>query len=69
MKNAEFDEGVDNALKRVAAMDKVDGFKDREVLTILGAIEAGIRSGDKTCLFDAYAMLMDWQIEHQKHSE
>ena len=55
------------ARKRVAAMDAIDGFRDRSVETILAALETGLRSVEnQDCLYDAFVMLLDVQKEQPK---
>ncbi len=59
MTKTEFDHAVMLAGCRVRAMDDVDGFHDRDLRTILFALEAGLRDPDNGSQFDAYYMLKD----------
>ena len=56
---SEFDAKVENAKARVAEMDKVDGFKDRHLRTILFALAAGLQRPETNSHYDAYVMLAD----------
>ena len=53
-----FDEKLNEARKRVHSFDKIEGFKNRHISTIMSALKAGINSRmNEDCLFDAYVML------------
>jgi len=58
-----FRQHLEAAKKRVAEMDEVDGFKDRELATIVQALKTGLRYPDNLevfgCAFDALVMLAD----------
>jgi hypothetical protein len=54
-----FDAKVAEARKNVEALDRIDGFADRDPKTILFALEAGIRNPDSGAQYDAYVMLKD----------
>lgn len=58
MSDEEFERKLKNARKRVAQMDRVDGFKDRQLRTIELALESGIKCSEE-CLFEALVMLKD----------
>lgn len=55
-----WDQQIKAAEKRVADMDKLDGYKDRELATIILALRAGLKcNAAKECAFDALIMLAD----------
>ena len=58
MNEKRFFKKVIAAQKRVESFDKIDGEKDRNLLTILFALEAGLKE-DIDCAFDAYIMLKE----------
>lgn len=47
------------ALKRVAALDAAEGWKDRTPITIHTALDCGCLSGNWEMVFDALVMLED----------
>lgn len=55
----DFEFSVKEAEDRVSSMDGVDGFKDRELRTILLALEAGLKDPRTGAQFDAYVMLKE----------
>lgn len=59
MPEKEFASRVEKARKHVHCMDRIDGFADRYLATILSALEAGIRNPENGAQFDAYVMLRD----------
>jgi len=59
MNNEEFILRVQKARSRVAAMDAMDGAKDRELKTILAAIVWGIKNPQTEAAFEAVVMLED----------
>jgi hypothetical protein len=62
MNDVSYRQELEAAKKRVAEMDKYDGYKDRELTTIVMALKTGLRHKDnKTfeCAFDALVMLAD----------
>ena len=58
-----FEQYLEAAKKRVAEMDKYDGYKDRTLSTIAEALNTGLRHKDNEevfgCAFDALVMLAD----------
>lgn len=54
-----FPQRLQEAEKRVAEMDSVDGWKDRNLTTILAALEAGLKNPISGGHYDAYVMLRD----------
>jgi hypothetical protein len=58
-----FRRNLEAAKKRVDEMDEGDGFKDRELATIVQALKTGLRHPDNLevfgCAFDALVMLAD----------
>ena len=58
-----FEQHLEAAKKRVAEMDEYDGYKDRELETIVQALKTGLRHHDNQevfgCAFDALVMLAD----------
>jgi hypothetical protein len=56
---SEFDLQLLEAKNRVKSMDEADGFKDRDLNTILLALECGIKRPETGAQFDAYVMLLD----------
>ena len=54
-----FEQEVAAARQRVADLDEIDGFADRAMLTILLALEAGLRRPESAAQYDAYVMLQD----------
>ncbi len=54
-----FNDQVKAAERRVATMDEVDGKKERDLRTILLALECGLKSPGTGAHFDAYVMLKD----------
>ena len=63
MSDVSFRQHLEAAKKRVAEMDEVDGFKDRELATIVQGFKTGLMYHDKEevfgCAFDALVMLAD----------
>lgn len=59
MTDKEFAARVDAATERVVNMDHIDGFEDRDLKTILFALEAGLKRPDTFAAFDALVMLRD----------
>ena len=59
MTEKEFDALKKKAIKNVADLDGVDGFKDRYIGTIAAALEAGLRHPETNAAFDALVMLED----------
>lgn len=59
MSDHEFISLVARAELRVAELDKVDGYAERHVDTIMAAIEAGIKCPESGAVFEAYVMLRD----------
>lgn len=57
MTDEEFTAAVDAATKRVASMDEHDGHQACDPLTIMLALEAGLKRPDNGAQFDAYVML------------
>ena len=62
--SAEFDEFYVKAVKNVADLDAVDGHKDRRLLTICAALEAGLRNPLTNAQYDALVMLRE-VAEHE----
>lgn len=54
-----FEANKTKAIANVAALDAVDGFKDRELSTIYFALEAGLKKPETNAQFDALVMLED----------
>jgi hypothetical protein len=65
MKHMEFEYQVAQARKRVAKLDELDGWADREPGTILAALEAGLKNPEDGSHYDAYVMLED-VVKEQK---
>ena len=63
-----FDSEVAEARKRVMSFDEGDGFNDRGLLTILFALEAGLRHPETGAQYDAYVMLRDVACEDKTRS-
>ncbi len=59
MEHQEFQMLLKEAMKRVASLDKADGFRDREPATIRAALQCGILRPETNAQFDALVMLMD----------
>lgn len=59
MTQGEFASKVKKARAFVDSLDKIDGFKDRELGTILAALEGGLKRPEDNSHFDAYVMLDD----------
>jgi hypothetical protein len=59
MTEDEFKSHVTKATSEVHAMDSIDGFQDRELRTILVALEAGLRNPETNAAWDAYVMLAE----------
>ncbi len=59
MTNAEFKQRVIEAERNVRRMDQIDGRPDRELRTVLFALEAGLKNPETGAGFDAYVMLRD----------
>jgi hypothetical protein len=57
--DADFDERVKKAEKTVAFMDQHDGWTDRELPTVLAALECGLKRPETNSHFDAFVMLRD----------
>ena len=55
----DFEKHMDDARKRVAAMDRIDGVCDRHLATICAALEAGLKRPETGAQFDALVMLLD----------
>jgi len=54
-----FDTEMAKARKRVASLDRQDGYKERSLGTIASALEAGLRHPDNGAQYDALVMLGD----------
>jgi hypothetical protein len=54
-----FEENKQRAIRNVASLDDADGYKDRQLRTILFALEAGLRNPETNAQFDALVMLED----------
>ena len=54
-----FESEMAKARTRVAEMDEVDGSKDRKTLTIMLALEAGLKNPESGAQYDALVMLND----------
>ena len=63
-KELTFDIEVKAAQERVAAMDAMDGVKDRQLLTIFLALKAGLQNPGTGAQFDAFVMMGDIVAEH-----
>lgn len=59
MDDAEFDRRVSKSRQFVHELDRMDRYKDRELKTILFALEAGLRGTETDAAFDAYVMLKE----------
>lgn len=59
MTREEFDRAKYEARQRVTGLDAMDGHKDRELSTILSALEAGLLRPETGACFDALVMLED----------
>jgi hypothetical protein len=59
MTQEEFAKKVTEAEAHVRALDAVDGHKDRDLRTILYALQAGIINPSSGAEFDAYVMLKE----------
>lgn len=55
----EFDKLVAKAEADVKRLDAIDGSKDRELKTILFALEAGLKRPETNAHYDAYVMLKE----------
>jgi hypothetical protein len=54
-----FEENKQRAIRNLASLDDADGYKDRQLRTILFALEAGLRNPESNAQFDALVMLED----------
>ncbi len=54
-----FEENVANAVVMISVGDVIDGFKNRELETILAALECGLKRPETLAQFDAYVMLKE----------
>ena len=54
-----FEDRLRQATREVQELDEVDGWPDRELSTILYALEAGLKRPESNCAFHAYVMLLD----------
>lgn len=54
-----FNKRVEKARKDVAAMDKHDGYEERELRTIFLALHCGLQEKNLSAAFDALVMLED----------
>lgn len=61
-----FEKEVLEARKRVMGMDAIDGFKNRHLLTVLAALEAGLKTPSNKCQYDAFVMLQDLVASNRK---
>ena len=52
---------LQDAKKRVAEMDKTDGFADRSIGATIAALNCGLKHNDDSPAYDALAMLLDCQ--------
>ena len=66
--NFTFKERLALAIVNVSKFDKIEGAKDRSLGTILFALEAGLRSPETNCHFEALVMLKD-AIENARQGE
>jgi len=57
--NFTYKERLALAIVNVSKFDKIEGAKDRSLGTILSALEAGLRSPETNCHFEALVMLND----------
>lgn len=48
-----------DAERRVAEFDEIEGYKPRDLSTILGALLCGLKNPESGAAFDAYVMLLD----------
>lgn len=56
----DFDKEMRDAIRRVAAFDKIDGYKPRDLETILGALQCGLLNPKSGAAWDAFVMLTDF---------
>jgi len=68
-----FNDNLSKAKRTVGMMDKIDGFKDRNLGTIIMALEAGLKGRDEhnapnNAEYDALVMLRDLRntIKHRQ---
>ena len=52
---------LQDAKKRVAEMDEVDGFADRSIGTTIAALNDGLKNAHDESAYDALVMLLDCQ--------
>jgi len=57
MSNAEWEHQLKNAIRRVEAMDEIDGTECNDPTAILAAMECGIKQPESGAQFDAYVMM------------
>jgi hypothetical protein len=55
----DFEKQVDEAAKRVAEFDKIDGYKARDIGTIYSALCCGLLKPETGAAYDALIMLQD----------
>lgn len=60
-----FSSELDAAEQRMRDFDRIQGVEDRNLTTIISALEAGIYSPDTGGQFDALAMLIDLRSKVQ----
>lgn len=53
----EFDKRIRKATSDVKAMDAIDGAEDNSLVTVLFAMEAGLKNPESGAQYDAYVML------------
>lgn len=61
-----FEERLAEAERTVAALDDVDGVKDRRLRTIVEALECGLRNPGSNAAFDALVMLRDVEAQREQ---
>jgi hypothetical protein len=61
-----FEEEVAEAEKRVAEMDRVEGYRERSIGTILAALETGLKHPENGAHYDAFVMLTDLRAETER---
>jgi hypothetical protein len=62
-----FEQNKQRAIRNVADLDHADGYKDRQLTTIIFALEAGLKNPKSNAQFDALVMLEDLVSSYSRH--